>query len=139
MTDESAEDGSKYPAFLLDYLYVDVARIRSYLAQLAGGVPTTASEALEHARSRTVEASVPVAKGRGSSATSERWETTRSLGDLIVPAFEEEATAAGYHRRERRHVRPGRLVLGPGAQAAARGVNSAQYGADAAPGSRARA
>lgn len=96
MTDESAEDGSKYPAFLLDYLYVDVARIRSYLAQLAGGVPTTASEALEHARSRTVEASVPVAKGRGSSVTSERWETTRSLGDLIVPAFEEEATAAGY-------------------------------------------
>src|SRR5439155_7057249 len=97
MTDQaSVPGGSDYPAFLLDYLHVDVARLGSYLAQLAGGVPTTASEALEKATVRTAEATVPVARGSRSSSAGERWETTRALGDLIVTAFEEEATAAGY-------------------------------------------
>lgn len=97
MTDDTdAAAGSTYPAFLLDYLYVDVARLRSYLAQLAGGVATTASEALEQAVGKSAEASVPVARGGRSSSTTERWETTRALGDLIVTAFEEEATAAGF-------------------------------------------
>lgn len=95
MTDEPEGDQS-YPSFLIDYLYVDVARVRSYLAQLAGGVATSATEALERASSRSGEASVPVARGGRSSSTAERWETTRALGDLIVPTFEEEATAAGY-------------------------------------------
>ena len=96
MSDEMLSDSSAYPEFLLDFLYVDVARVRSYLAQLAGGVATTAHEALERVQARSAEASIPVARGGRASSTSDRWETTRALGDLIVPAFEEEATAAGY-------------------------------------------
>jgi hypothetical protein len=90
VSDQAQPNRSGYPDFLVDFLYVDVARVRSYLAQLAGGVATTASEALEQVRERRFEASVPVAKGGHTSSASDRTETTRVLGDLIVPAFEEE-------------------------------------------------
>lgn len=96
MPDEVPNSGASYPDFLLDFLYVDVARVRSYLAQLAGGVATTASEALEQTRGLNAEVAVPVVRGGRTSSTSDRWETTRTLGDLIVPAFEEESAAAGY-------------------------------------------
>lgn len=88
--------GGDYPSFLLDFLYVDVARVRSLLAQMAGGVASTAAETLEEVRTRIAEASVPIARGGRTSSSSSRSETTRSLGDLIVPVFEEEAAAAGY-------------------------------------------
>lgn len=82
MSDEP-EGNRSYPTFLVDYLYVDVARVRSYLAQLAGGVATSATEARERASSRTGEASLPIARGGLSASTAERSETTRALGDLI--------------------------------------------------------
>lgn len=92
----SPASGGEYPTFLLDFLYVDVARVRSLLAQLAGGVASTASDTLEEVRARIAEASLPIARGGRTATSSSRSETTRTLGDLIVPVFEEEAAAAGY-------------------------------------------
>ena len=87
---------TRYPDYLLDFLYVDVGRVRSYLAQLAGGVAETASDAIARTRGLTAEGGLPVAKGGRATSTTETWATTRALGDLIVPAFEEEAAAAGF-------------------------------------------
>jgi hypothetical protein len=99
MTDEAeGVPREDYPTFLQDFLYVDVARVRSYLGQLAQGVATQSTDSLERATESTGEAGLPVLKGGRSSGTSQRWETTRTLGDLLVPSFEEEATAAGFLR-----------------------------------------
>lgn len=96
MQREDPSAGAPYRDFLREFLYVDVGRIRSYLAQLTEGVPDHISEAAEQGSTHDAGLKVSgVGLGR-AAARSTRWEETRTYGDLLVPLFEEHAESAGF-------------------------------------------
>ncbi len=47
VTIEEPLEGPLYPRFVREFLYVDIARLRSYLAQLASGLPDRVAEGIE--------------------------------------------------------------------------------------------
>lgn len=85
-----------YRRFLREFLYVDVGRIRSYLAQLTEGLPDRVSEASEEQSTHDMGLKLPGVGLERAASRSTRWEETRTYGDLLVPMFEEHAEGAGF-------------------------------------------
>jgi hypothetical protein len=87
---------SSYRSFLHEFLYVDVSRLRSYLAQLTEGLPERVSEATERGRTHDIGMKVSDLGYQRAGIRTTRWEESRTYGDLLVPLFEEHAEAAGF-------------------------------------------
>jgi len=84
------------PLVVRDYLYVDIARVRSLLAQMANGAPDVVTE--RSARVRELYAGLslgPVVAGARQGRNAES-EEIRSLADLHFALFEESAEALGF-------------------------------------------
>lgn len=91
MADDSVVPGP----IVRDFLYVDVGRVRSLLAQVAGGAPQLVED--KSARLRSLGGTFgipPFGLSAGSGKNSETTET-RSLTDLTFVLFEEAAEAVG--------------------------------------------
>ncbi|MHB8289435.1 MAG: DUF6414 family protein [Acidimicrobiales bacterium] len=89
-------ESSALPLTVRDYLYVDIARVRSLLSQMANGAPDVVTE--RSARVRELYAGLalgPISAGarQGRNADSEEG---RSLTDLHFALFEESAEALGF-------------------------------------------
>lgn len=78
-----------------DFLYVDVQRTRSLLAQLEGGVIEQYVKRTALDDTSELRASIFGIGGKGSWATQESFEESRSLKDLTFVIFEEAADAQG--------------------------------------------
>ncbi len=94
--DRRMADDSVVPGPIVrDFLYVDVGRVRSLLAQVAGGAPQLVED--KSARLRSLGGTFgipPFGLSAGSGKNSETTET-RSLTDLTFVLFEEAAEAVG--------------------------------------------
>jgi hypothetical protein len=89
-------ESSALPLVVRDYLYVDIARVRSLLSQMANGAPDVVTE--RSARVRELYAGLalgPISADarQGRNAGSEE---SRSLTDLHFALFEESAEALGF-------------------------------------------
>ncbi len=85
-------------AYVRDYLYVDVARVRSLLAQMADGAPDTVTDRSSRIANATAKMAIgPIGAGVGRNSGDERTES-RSLSDLTFALFEESAEALGLLR-----------------------------------------
>lgn len=93
MTDDAevADLGSQ--AVLRDYLYVDIGRVRSLLAQLEGGVPQQVVQRQEATKHRLARLGIGPLAVEGGSDKGGQQEETRSLQDLHFALFEESAEA----------------------------------------------
>jgi hypothetical protein len=80
---------------LREFLYVDVDRVRSLLAQLEGGVVENIRAEGVNTAQAEVQARLFGIGGRGGYAHESRTEESRSLQDLTFVAFEEAADDAG--------------------------------------------
>jgi len=78
-----------------DFLYVDVQRTRSLLAQLEDGVIEEYVKRTALDDASELGASIFGIGGKGSWATKESYEESRSLKDLTFVVFEEAADAQG--------------------------------------------
>lgn len=83
------------PEMIREFLYVDVNRTRSLLAQLEGGVIEAEVRRTGLDDTNELGAKVLGIGGKGSWATSESHEESRSLVDLTFVVFEEAAAAQG--------------------------------------------
>jgi hypothetical protein len=84
------------PLVVRDYLYVDIARVRSLLSQMANGAPDVVTE--RSARVRELYAGLalgPISAGARQGRNAES-EESRSLTDLHFALFEESAEALGF-------------------------------------------
>lgn len=89
-------ESSELPLVVRDYLYVDIARVRSLLSQMANGAPDVVTE--RSARVRELYAGLalgPVSAGARQGRNAES-EESRSLTDLHFSLFEESAEALGF-------------------------------------------
>jgi hypothetical protein len=86
------------PAFVRDYLYVDIARVRSLLAQMADGAPDTVTDKSSRIANATAKMALgPIGADLGRNKGDERTES-RSLSDLTFSLFEESAESLGLLR-----------------------------------------
>jgi hypothetical protein len=96
VAEEDSLVGLAYRDFLREFLYVDVARVRSYLAQLTEGLPDRVSEANEERSTHDTGLKLSGAGVARAASRSTRWEETRTYGDLLLPLFEEHAETLGF-------------------------------------------
>lgn len=76
---------------LREFLYVDVTRVRSLLAQLDGGVIDNAVNTRLNSSNSKFGAKVLGVSGDGGSDRSETWQESRSMQELSYVIFEEIA------------------------------------------------
>jgi hypothetical protein len=78
-----------------DFLYVDIDRVRSMLAQLAGGAPEVVRERTSKLSTLGGTVGLPPLSFQGGRNRSDEQEESRSLTDLTFVLFEESAEAVG--------------------------------------------
>lgn len=91
----NGEDVDPVPPFIRDFLYVDLSRVRSLLAQIAQGSPDSVTEQSQGAWNFAASLSagpIGVSGGRSSGTGSAE---TRSLTDVHFALLEESAEALG--------------------------------------------
>jgi hypothetical protein len=81
---------------LRDFLYVDIARVRSFLAQMAEGVPQQLVTAMSDTRQRQGGVQLPPFSLQIAGTNENRTEETRSLNDSLFLLFEEAAESLGW-------------------------------------------
>ena len=96
MTEADSSGDTQYRRFLREFLYVDVGRVRSYLAQLTEGLPERVSEASEEGSTTDTGLKVSGLGVDRAAIRATRSEETRTYGDLLVTLFEEHAESAGF-------------------------------------------
>jgi hypothetical protein len=83
---------------LRDFLYVDIARVRSFLAQMAEGVPEQLVSAVSSGRQRQGGLQLPPISFQATGSNNRQMEETRSLNDSLFMLFEEAAESLGWLR-----------------------------------------
>lgn len=78
-----------------DYLYVDLERVRSLLAQLAEGLPDAVVERSKGLNSLSADLNLGLFRAGGRRDAGAEVQESRSLGDLHFSLFEEGAEALG--------------------------------------------
>ncbi|MBN9611266.1 MAG: hypothetical protein J0I11_18355 [Actinobacteria bacterium] len=81
---------------LKEFLYVDIDRVRSLLAQLAGGIIEQVRASSANTMTGGAQALILGIGGRGERASSSQYEESRSLQDLTFDAFERLADENAY-------------------------------------------
>jgi hypothetical protein len=84
------------PPVLRDFLYVDIARVRSLLAQMSEGVPEQLVAAMTRARDRRGGLNLPPVSFELKGGSEDRREETRSMSDMLFVLFEEAAESLGW-------------------------------------------
>jgi hypothetical protein len=94
MTNTATSGGTPGPT-VRDFLYVDLGRVRSLLAQIARGAPDAVTEKLEGAWKLATGLNLGVVEGRMGRTSGNETTETRSLTDVHFALFEEESEALG--------------------------------------------
>lgn len=88
--------GAPLPApFVRDFLYVDINRVRSLLAQLAGGAPEVVKEKTSSLSALRATLGLTPFSFEHARERRDEQEESRSLTDLTFVLFEESAEAVG--------------------------------------------
>ena len=86
---------SPLPLVVRDYLYIDIARVRSLLSQIANGAPDVVTERSARVRELYAGLSLGPASASARQGRNVESEESRSLTDLHFALFEESAEALG--------------------------------------------
>jgi hypothetical protein len=84
------------PPVLRDFLYIDIARVRSFLAQMSEGVPEQLVSAISSSHGRQGGLRLPPISFELTGGDQQRIEETRSLNDILFVLFEEAAESLGW-------------------------------------------
>ncbi len=87
MTEADSSGDTQYRKFLREFLYVDVGRVRSYLAQLTEGLPERVSEASDEGSTTDTGLKVSGLGVDRAAIRATRSEDTRTYGDLLGYCF----------------------------------------------------